>query len=289
MVGPGVEASTRASSVRSGWTAGPESRAASGTAGPVLAILSGVTKPPTDAIECLKDAGRQSVWLVHRPGGLRTVKAWTLGPVTAVKMLLGIAQPQRQERGARRLEEAGVKTPRRLPPRRVCLHGLLPIVRMELEYIPGVTALAFLADDQVGESVKCRWARAVGQVVAKLIRAKLFNRDLKLTNLIVASTTAEPIVWIIDPVGVRRMRSLVAETERMLERLAVEVPASGVAIPSAVTSAALRSSLRPLAPDTRRAVLRRLRERRRRESGQSRSAGAADRRSAPPAGTARRG
>ena len=68
---------------------GPESRAASGTARPVLAILSGVTKPPTDAIECLKDAGRQSVWLVQRPGGLRTVKAWTLGPVTAVKMLWG--------------------------------------------------------------------------------------------------------------------------------------------------------------------------------------------------------
>ena len=247
----------------------------------------GVTKPPAHAIECLKDAGRQSVWLVRRPGeDPRTVKTWSLGPWLVFKMFLGISQPQRQNRGARRLRQAGVNTPGSRPGWRVSFHGLLPVLAAELDYVPGETALRLLGDELVSDSIKCRSARAVGGTVARLIQAGLFNRDLKLTNLIVDRSGAEPIVWMIDPVGVRRMRDEVAETVRMLDRLAVQPLFYGVPLPRSVVIATLLTALRPLGRVERRAVVGRLRRYGRCESERWRTS-KADPRSTHPAGKAR--
>lgn len=219
------------------------------------------------------------MWLVDRPGeGRRIVKRWSLTPMRAIKLLLGVSQPQRQLRGAGRLARAGIPTPKPCRSWRIERPDRRRLVTIELEYAEGRTGWAMLNDVDVPEASQVLGARAVGTLVVAFRRAGLFNRDLKLTNLIVDHAGEEPRVWVIDPVGVRRMRDVVPHTERMLERLAVLPLYHRVPLPRAVVIAVLRSALSDLKKPRRRAVLRRLRAHLTRQSDRWRRASQSDRR-----------
>lgn len=234
---------------------------------------------PSHAVRCLKAEGGRQVWLVHRPGeSRRIVKRWPLTVLRAIKMLAGLSQPQRQIRGAGRLGRAGIATPAPFGSCRISRPRRRPVVTIELEYVEGETAWTILADDSLTDAARIRCARAVGSIVAEFRLAGLFNRDLKLTNLIIDCAADEPIVQVIDPVGVRRMGDEVEQTARMLERLAVLPLYHRVPLPRGVVIASLRSALSGLPPAPRRAVLRRLRAHLTRQLDRWRTASDADRR-----------
>jgi hypothetical protein len=236
-----------------------------------------VSIPPAHAVRRLKDAGRQSVWLVHRPGEQpRTLKTWPLTPLLLVKLALGIAQPQRQIRGARRLARAGIPTaevcclriawgrPRPGGPRKQRGHGR-PQVEIELGWVEGGSAWDLVSSESLSVSDRRRASAAVGRAVARLIEAGLFNRDVKLSNLIVGSTGRRPEVWLIDTVDIRRLRRPAVEIARMLERLAVQPARAGIVLTPPAWIPAMRHALRGLRGPTRRAVVRRLQAHRRRD------------------------
>ncbi len=246
---------------------------------------------PEHVVRCLKEDGPRSVWLVQRPGQApRTVKTWPLGLATLAKLILGIAPVQRQVRGQRRLAAASIQSP---PPShrwRVVRRRRRFAIELDLEFVPGRSALELVKDPTAiaDLSVVRSVAATLGQLVARMTEARLFNRDLKLSNIIVAEQGApsEPAVWLIDPVGVGPMRRPIRQIERMLERLSVEPVSLSLPLPREAVFNVLLNALRPLPATTRRAVVRRLRARLRRESSQ---AADADRRSIHSAGTAGRG
>lgn len=226
---------------------------------------SEVMQPPAHAIRCLKSDGLHNVWLIERPGrGPRTLKTWPLGPLTALKLLLGIAQPQRQMRGMRKLRRVGVRTPQCVGTWHVRWNGSRPLVQIELEFAPGIAAAELLAprsdDDRADRDVLVRSARQVGRIIADMAGGAVFHRDLKPSNLVIETRNPhQPIVWVIDTVGVRRMRRRIDEIERMLERLTCQPMTLERPVLRELAIATLRAALRPLHPQDRRAVLGRLR------------------------------
>ena len=224
-----------------------------------------VEKPPAHVVKCLKSAGLNSVWLIHRPGEEpRTLKSWPVTLGLLGKIMLGIAQPQRQVRGAKCAARAGVD------PATVCGSWRFArregrfLIELELDYVPGPSALDALREQKLSQAeLRCASA-AIGQIVAKLAVAGLFHRDLTLTNLIVTAASGPAQIRVIDTVGVRRIRRPVSEIARMLERLGVQLDANHIPAPPAAWMPLLLEAMRPLAPKTRQAVLRSLKQHRRR-------------------------
>jgi hypothetical protein len=218
---------------------------------------------PAHAVRQLKKNGEHPVWLVHRPGEApRTLKTWSLTPGMCLKLVLGIAQPQRQIAGARRLERADLRTPAIPGGWRFARRGR-PVVEMELVYVDGPSALEAIRDQTLPIPYRRAASVAVGRVVAQMIEARIFNRDMKLNNLILADCDGQTEVWQIDTVGVRSIRRRVKEAARMLERLALQLAFIGSRPDPAVWVPAMRHALRGLDLDDRREVVRRLKAHRR--------------------------
>jgi hypothetical protein len=137
---------------------------------------------------------------------------------------------------------------------------------MELAWMTGRSA-ADLVSPLVLDEAACRAvSAAAGGIVRRLIDADLFNRDLKLANLIV-DPDGEPLaVCLIDTVGVRRLRRPANEIARMLERL-VEKAASSTDLTPPMWMPGMRRALAGLPAATRREVVARLKARRSRGSG----------------------
>jgi hypothetical protein len=253
-------------------------------------MLRAMAEAPPHAVRCLKEAGVHSVWLVQRPGQPpRTIKGWPLTAGLLLKLLLGIAQPQRQIRGARRLRRAGAPTPRVFGSWRFARRGKTRLVEIELEYVPGRSAFDVLAEAAPGDDLPRRCARPIGRLVAALASARLLHRDLKLRNVIVNEEDQPPSVWIIDSVGVRRYNDLPMSLLRMLDRLLVEAAADGLALPASVWRPVLHAALGDQDPLTRRLVVVLLRRHLPRLYGPSRTASDADRQSSRQEETARPG
>ena len=203
------------------------------------------------------------MWLVQRPGEApRTLKTWSVTPTMCLKLMLGIAQPQRQIAGARRLARAGLRTPAIPDGWRFARRGR-PVVEMELAFVEGLSALEAIRDRTLDGPYRRAASAAVGEVVAEMIEAGIFNRDMKLANLILGDRDGQTEVWQIDTVGVRRIRRRVKEAARMLERLALELAIIRPRPDPAVWVPALRHALRGLDLDDRREVVRRLKAHRR--------------------------
>lgn len=232
---------------------------------PTADCYSGGVDQPAHAIRCLKSDGLHNVWLIERPGrGQRTLKTWPLGPLTALKLMLGIAQPQRQMRGMRRLRRVGVHTPQCVGSWHVRKNGTHPLVQIELEFAPGIAAADLMApksaSDRLDDEVLIRGARLVGRAIARMAAGGVFHRDLKPSNLVIdARNPQQPMVWVIDTVGVRRMRHRINEIERMLERLTCQPNTLDKPLMRKLAVATLRAALKPLSAQDRRAVLSRLR------------------------------
>lgn len=231
----------------------------------MAAILDGELARPAHAIKCLKADGLNSVWLTQPPGQpLRTVKIWPLGPAMALKLLLGIAQPQRQIRGMRRLRRLGINTPANIGSWRIRRRGGRYAVELTLEYAPGQSAWEIASDagdiQRPDDACLLHAARSIGRIVHILGQGGVFHRDLKLSNVVIDFATAKhPTIWLIDPVGVRAMRQRIREYGRMLERLAVQPLGFEPSLARRIRIAVLRSALRPLPAHDRRGVCRELR------------------------------
>lgn len=186
--------------------------------------------PPAGAVRCLKAAGPRSVWQVRGPeGDLRTRKTWPLDALSVAKWLCGGTQAQRHAKAVATLAAAGIRTPRVVAGPRWRREPWGRAIELELAYVEGRTGLEVLRD---GDS-ECaeRAAVAVAELLEMLIRGRIFNRDLKLSNVLVEDRDGVPRAWLLDPVALRPLRAPRSQVARMLERLAVEPREQGIRIP----------------------------------------------------------
>ncbi len=125
-----------------------------------------------------------------------------------VQSMLGLGHAHRQWRGAQRLEAAGVRTGRPVWIARARLAGV-PVELLALEFVPGETMLEVLDRVRrgVGPQVRVQHAiaHAAGELVTRMVRAELFNRDHKASNIVAMSGGSEgrAEAAVIDCVGVR--------------------------------------------------------------------------------------
>ncbi|MDG2055324.1 MAG: hypothetical protein P8J86_11530 [Phycisphaerales bacterium] len=216
---------------------------------------------PPHAIQCLKEQGRTSVWLISLPDGTKQVlKQWPMTPWFVIKLLLGITQPQRQCRGTRRLIKAGVLTSNL--PRMSCVrHGFSLRMTLKMNYIQGTPCLDLLQEDAIDDSKARHLGRSLGNAVQRISDAGFFNRDIKLSNIVIGQGQ-QPDVFIIDPVGIRHSRNKEVERDRMIERIGCELVGTSIRVPKSGWMPLIRAALRSESPAFRRAVLARLRIRR---------------------------
>jgi tRNA A-37 threonylcarbamoyl transferase component Bud32 len=195
---------------------------------------------PSGTVRTLKRDGRRGVFLVRTADGLRqVVKRWPATPWEVCKLCLGIAQAQRQLRGARRLLLAGVSTPRPVGGPRITTIGGLA-VEIRLDWAEGEPLLDRVrsADEPELRSLGER----MGALLARVRSARLFHRDGKLSNFVVAPTGE---IIAIDPVGVRTARDEAREFDRSLASLACELTADERTRAAPFLEAARAALLRP--------------------------------------------
>lgn len=220
---------------------------------------------PPHAVRCLKAEGRRSVWLVQRPGmAATTVKCWPVTPALLLKLALGISQPQRQIRGTRTLQDAGIPSPAIVGPWRFARRGGRRVVELEIIHAPGVSALTFLENpppDLTDERMR-RIGAAVGATLASMTLKGVFNDDMKPDNLIVDESTDPMTVWVIDTLAVRRTLLDAEPLAEMLSKMARVPDVLGLTVPRSAWLSILHAALRPLEHATARHVLALLRARR---------------------------
>ncbi len=189
---------------------------------PTLAARPSSEPLPLGTIRTLKREGGRGVYLVRLPDGdHELVKRWPLSPWTLFKCLLGIAQPQRQLRGARRLLAAGIATPRPRGGVRLTTRGGTSL-EIRLEWVEGQSLLERLLVTDDAE--RSRLGASMSELLQRIEAARLFHRDGKLSNFVV---TPHGAIVAIDPVGVRRSRDARRERERAIEALACEFKPEG--------------------------------------------------------------
>lgn len=156
---------------------------------------------PAGLLRVLKEEGGRGVYLVEDPReGRLVVKRWPNTPWDRCKRLVGLSQAQRQLAGARRLVAAGIATPEPLGGARVPADAP-DRVEIRLRFVEGELLLERLR--VASEEELRRLGGAMGELLARLDRARLFHRDAKPSNFVVTPTGA---LVAIDPVGVRRAR-----------------------------------------------------------------------------------
>ncbi|MEE2906253.1 MAG: hypothetical protein VX527_00325 [Planctomycetota bacterium] len=174
------------------------------------------------------------------------------------KCFIGIAQPWRHLRGARRLRRAQVQTPP-VNSMRLGWRRHRPVFLVAMPFVEGETALDHLRNGHPIDADDL--ASQLGLIVAKLGDAGLRHRDFKLSNVVVERDTEA--LWLIDPVGVVRGRDQVTALTTMLERLDVEVReghAGDVSRAPLLRRIMVRAALETLPRPLRKEVLQRLRE-----------------------------
>ncbi len=188
------------------------------------------TGMPAHGVRCLKEAGPYSVWLIERPGQEpRTLKTWPLTLPTALKLLVGGAQAQRQLRGSRRLARLNVRTPQPIGRWALRRLGGRWRVTIELHFAPGRSVRDMFTSGGIDERTARASALQIGRFVRAMANARLTHRDLKLNNIVIEEAADGPVVWLVDTVGVRPAWSRRRGLMQMLERLfflAAWVPAA---------------------------------------------------------------
>ena len=197
----------------------------------------------------------RAVWRVERPGGMvSTLKTWPTWSKCLLTFPLGIAQPQRQRRGADRLDRIGVLTPPIIAGPKVA--GRL--CTLELEWVEGRTALDHCVSGDPDEVGLRMVAAQLGSNIALIAHAGYVHRDMKLSNIIIESKADGPQAWVIDTIGIRRCASKSTAIFRMVERLLVELGAHRNHLDAAWLPL-LRAALKPMSKSIRQAVLVQLR------------------------------
>jgi len=214
-------------------------RAGAGVDGAALA--SAVGRPEwAGLVRPLKRDGRTAVFHgpAQAPEGVVDVVVKCLrleGARVRLGALVGRTRLSRQWRGAERLARAGIETARPLALVRGVDAAGERVEALILEWSVGTTLLHAAAESAHATSsggVRCdagrehELAREAGRLVGRLVRAGIFNRDHKASNVIVRWEEGGPVLTLIDPVGIRRRRAG-GETV-MLAKLAIECLGVGV-------------------------------------------------------------
>ncbi|MDZ4755944.1 MAG: hypothetical protein SGJ11_15785 [Phycisphaerae bacterium] len=177
---------------------------------------------PPGTIRTLKCEGTRGVFLVRdRDGETVLAKRWPGTLWNVCKHACGIHQAQRQLRGARLLQSAGIVTPRARGRAGLTTRGGFAI-EIRLEWIEGVSLLDRLS---TASDAECRrLGSELATVLQRIEDAQLFHRDGKLSNFVV---TPHGSIVVIDPVGVRRSRHRDSERARSLQALVSELAPQG--------------------------------------------------------------
>lgn len=223
-------------------------RAGSGVHAPALAEV--VARPPT---ALLKAEGSARVWRAEGPDGPVVVKSIPIrGAWGSARARLGLSRAHRQWRGHALLAGLGVATgsPLLLAEARGGAGG--PTLLLVLRFVPGVPMIDLLAGGALSASRELALARALGEQIAALARARVLNRDHKLSNLI--ALPGDEGVAVIDAVGVSRRAwaSPVTLAGRMLFSAAVEGYGIGRPPRRTLRVAAASACARALGCDPRR-------------------------------------
>lgn len=202
--------------------------------------------------QVLKDEpGSGWVRWVHVSGRDIVVKCRLLNTAgRRAKAAVGLGHGDKQWRGAERLRRAEIACGRPLLLARAWCEGR-PVELLVLEHVRGRSLLDVLDDVRAGSGppvgVQHAIARATGRMVAALVRAGVWNRDNKPSNLIVTGEGERVEVVLIDLVGIKPIALrgmdddlIVAE---MLASLLIEPTGCGCRPRSGLRMAVLRAAL----------------------------------------------
>ncbi|MCL4740743.1 MAG: hypothetical protein KJZ54_00915 [Phycisphaerales bacterium] len=188
------------------------------------------------------------------------VKAWPLtGVRRRVQALTGTTRGHRHWRGAERLARVGVTTAKPLLLTTARLDGA-PVVALVMERVEGATLLAHLADGTMSEREGDTLAGAVGEQVGLIVRAGLFNRDHKPSNLIVSGVDGGRVsVAVVDCVAVRRSPGRrLRPMARMIASLLIEPAGVGSPMPMRMVQGVFESAVASAFPSASDDLRRRL-------------------------------
>lgn len=157
-----------------------------------------------DAATLLKSDGGAFVWRAAVLSHDCVVKLWEPRGVWArLKLLFGGSRARRHWRGADRLVSIGVSSARPLALAREFGNGP-PREWLVLEFVPGRTLIDTLDRPELSVRAQHTLAAAVGLQVGAIVRAGLYNRDHKPSNLIVSFDGSRPTITVLDTVAIRR-------------------------------------------------------------------------------------
>ncbi len=183
------------------------------------------------AARVIKSDDRASVYAGDAAGYAVVVKTLALDRVRdRLRSRLGLTRLWRQARGSERARAAGVAC--------AAVHAIARGVdesgqRVEaliMQRLEGPTLLRAAAERTLDPRSARRLLDRVGEGVGRLVKAGLYNRDHKPSNLIVAEIDGDgPVPMLIDTADIRR-RAPGDALERMLAKLMIEAMGTGVVV-----------------------------------------------------------
>lgn len=201
------------------------------------ALQTGLSR---DSIQILKQEALNTpkatwVWKTRLLNQDIIIKARALGTLKRrLQSLLRTSHAHRQWRGSDLLKNKGFLSARPLVLANACMYNM-PVEILILQHIPGPTLLEVMRDSSRGQGLALKeqhaLAMAIGELLIDMCRARIWNKDIKPSNLIVTQfATKDPKLALIDSVAIHRCNWLgidERETEQMLSDLLIEPIGSG--------------------------------------------------------------
>ncbi|MDP1663314.1 MAG: hypothetical protein Q8L55_15485 [Phycisphaerales bacterium] len=177
-------------------------------------------------VQTLKTDGTVSVFALPGENGAAglVIKRWELRTLGArLKSAFKWSRAWRHWEGASRLTKAGVRTAACYAIARSKSDDGAALEWLIMDRLPGKTLLQHLADNDLPVQTQHRLAEAAACMIVELIKARLYNRDGKPSNLIVNLTNPQrPDIGIIDCVAIRPMPKGGGKSVDMLAALVIE-------------------------------------------------------------------
>ena len=151
----------------------------------------------------IKREGERAVWRAQLRDQDVIIKTWGLRGRRRAQSLVLLSPAWRHWRAGHRLLQRGVRAARPIALGAEVIEGQF-VEALVLDFVPGPTALEALAGS-LPAAEEAGAARAVGEQTGAIVRAGLYNRDHKPSNLILCDVSADAAeVAVIDCVGFRR-------------------------------------------------------------------------------------
>jgi serine/threonine protein kinase len=190
----------------------------------LTASVFSTSPPPTKLLKL--DGPRRVLLISPATRAPFVLKSWPLTLTHRLRAIAGLSRPHTQHQGSDRLRRAGFSTAPTLgilqTPRAPWSHAAE--LWLLIPFIQGTSLLSALRDPAhtLHTHQGLTLARTLGQHIAHLTAAGLFNRDHKPSNLILSDLPATPPT-LIDTAGIRHCEpSNLDAKARMLASLYIE-------------------------------------------------------------------